>query len=124
MRYSKQRETILTALKENPVHPTADHIYAMLKKGNPSLSLGTVYRNLNLLADNGLIKRIKGLDNKEHFDHNTFDHAHIICTKCGHVHDIMLEDSLKQMLNKLKEGSSFTITHCDVVLKGMCNDCK
>ena len=57
MNYSKQRELILNTLKENVVHPTAEYLYEILKENNPNLSLGTVYRNLNQLAENGTIKK-------------------------------------------------------------------
>lgn len=124
MRYSKQRETIYKALKENPVHPTADYIYGLLKGDNPSLSLGTVYRNLNLLAEVGRIKRIQGLDGCEHFDHTIYDHCHIICEKCSAVEDILIPQALEQDLKALKNKTDFKITCCDIVLRGLCKNCK
>ena len=57
MNYSKQRETILNTLKENVVHPTAEYLYDVLKRENSSISLATLYRNLNQLAENGIIKK-------------------------------------------------------------------
>ena len=57
MRYSKQRELILNAVLNNKVHPTADFVYNFLKEDNPELSLGTVYRNLNFLAENNMLKK-------------------------------------------------------------------
>ena len=61
MKYSRQRDLILKALRENVVHPTADFIYTVLKEKEPNLSLATVYRNLNLLANEGIIRKIEGL---------------------------------------------------------------
>ena len=78
LKYSKQRDSILKTLQENVVHPTADFIYAKAKEENPNISLATVYRNLNQLAENGDIKKISGLDNMTHFDHNTHKHFHFI----------------------------------------------
>jgi len=123
MRYSKQRETILKALQNNPVHPAADYLYNLLKKDNPALSLGTVYRNLSLLADCGFIKRIKGLDNKERFDHNNFDHAHIICNTCGSVRDIMIPPALAAQLAAVKNKPGFKACSCDLLLRGTCKIC-
>jgi Fur family peroxide stress response transcriptional regulator len=123
MRYSKQREIILTALRSNPVHPTADYLYNLLKPANPALSLGTVYRNLNLLAKDGKIKKIKGLDNKEHFDHNNFDHCHVICGACGAVRDIMPSKKLEAALKELKDYSSFKINSCEIIMHGKCKNC-
>ncbi|MEG0018555.1 MAG: transcriptional repressor, partial [Hydrogenoanaerobacterium sp.] len=50
MKYSRQRELVMNAVVNNPVHPTADYVYSHLREENPNISLGTVYRNLNLLA--------------------------------------------------------------------------
>lgn len=61
MNYSRQREVILQTLKDNVVHPTAEYLYAILKEKEPNMSLATLYRNLNQLADNGIIKKIDGL---------------------------------------------------------------
>ncbi|MDR0646801.1 MAG: transcriptional repressor [Elusimicrobiota bacterium] len=124
MRYSKQREIILNALKANPVHPTADYIYDLLKKNNPELSLGTVYRNLNLLAKIGKIKCLKGFDTKEHFDHNTFDHCHIKCSVCGIIEDIILPKALAKHLDNLKKETDFKINGCEILLRGKCKKCK
>lgn len=62
MNYSRQREVILQTLKDNVVHPTAEYLYAILKEKEPNMSLATLYRNLNQLADNGIIKKIDGLE--------------------------------------------------------------
>ena len=88
MNYSKQRELILETLKENVVHPSADYIYGKLKDKLPNISLATVYRNLNQLAENGTILKIEGLENSDHFDHNTHEHHHFLCEKCGRIFDI------------------------------------
>ena len=74
MNYSRQREIILDTLKSNVVHPTAEYIYSILQKENPKISLATLYRNLNQLAEHGIIKKIDGLEQSSHYDHNT--HAH------------------------------------------------
>lgn len=58
MNYSRQREIILETLKENVVHPTAEYLYGILQEKAPNISLATLYRNLNQLAENGIIKRL------------------------------------------------------------------
>jgi len=122
MRYSKQRELILATLKKHPVHPTADALYAMLKKCNPALSLGTVYRNLNLLAKEGTILRLKGIDGSEHFDHNVFPHCHFICERCSEVEDVALPQKFTEVLKQFKKG--YRVNACEVVLRGICSTCK
>lgn len=88
MNYSKQREIILDTLKSNVVHPTAEYIYEILKKEDSKISLATLYRNLNQLAENGLIKKIDGLESSSHYDHNTHAHYHFICDNCKKVFDV------------------------------------
>ena len=70
-RFSKQRQIIYDMIKNNPVHPTADHIYNTLKQDYPDLSLGTVYRNLNVLTESGLILKITS-DSKNKILFNDF----------------------------------------------------
>ncbi|ACC98590.1 Ferric uptake regulator [Elusimicrobium minutum Pei191] len=124
MRYSKQREIILNALKSNPIHPTADYVYNSLKKDNPSLSLGTVYRNLNLLSDIGVIRKIRGMGNSEHFDYNTHNHAHFICAKCSRIFDIDIDGNFYEILNLIAKKNGLDIEPGGLVLKGMCKNCK
>ncbi|MGB2579628.1 Fur family peroxide stress response transcriptional regulator [Elusimicrobium simillimum] len=123
MRYSKQREIILEALKANAVHPTADHIYGLLKPTNPELSLGTVYRNLKQLSGEGTIRRISGLGNSEHFDHNTYEHAHFICEECSTIYDIDLPANFAAVVKEAaKQG--LNIKSGEFVARGICKNCE
>lgn len=88
MRYSRQREMIYECLSQTTEHPTAEMLYSWLKPDNPALSLGTVYRNLNLLAEEGLITRMPFP--VERFDANTIPHPHFMCRVCGGVFDLEL----------------------------------
>ena len=90
-RYSRQRELIYEALRQTEQHPTAEMIYQWLKPANPSLSLGTVYRNLKLLSELGEITRFSCGDGSEHFDYRTEPHYHFICKTCGAVYDMPAE---------------------------------
>lgn len=87
-RYSRQRELIYQALCATREHPTADMVYQWLKPENPNLSLATVYRNLNLLADEGVITRMPFP--VERYDADTRPHAHLRCASCGGVCDLDL----------------------------------
>ena len=73
MNYSKQREKILDVLSNNAVHPTAETLLELLKSENANIGFTTLYRNLNKLAQAGIIKKIDGLESSAHFDHNTFE---------------------------------------------------
>jgi Fur family peroxide stress response transcriptional regulator len=124
MRYSRQREMILNALKSNPVHPTADYIYGLLRPKMPALSLGTVYRNLSLLAESGAIKRLRGAGGKDRFDHNNFEHCHLVCKSCGRMLDMMLPPALARGLAKFKAGAPMRAAECEILLYGICKDCQ
>ena len=87
-KYSRQRQLILDYLKSTTSHPTAEQIYAELKPQNPALSLSTVYRNLRLLADDGIILRLDTGESTDRFDADLSEHHHFICTKCGQVTDV------------------------------------
>ena len=123
MNYSKQREIILNTLKENVVHPTAEYLYAKVKEKDPKISLATLYRNLNQLTENGIIKKIDGLETSSHYDHNTHEHYHFICTKCRRVFDIDTEVA-PELIRRTEEKTDFLIENHDIVFSGICKDCR
>lgn len=90
-RYSRQREEVLRVVRNADSHPTADWVYEQVRKTLPHVSLGTVYRNLNLLADEGLIQRVILDDGVVRYDGNTHAHHHFICSKTGKIYDVEFE---------------------------------
>lgn len=125
LNYSKQRNAILDFLHTRTDHPTADVIYQNVRSVIPNISLGTVYRNLNQLADNGMILRLKGRNGAEHFDGNTEEHQHFICNECGAVEDIFLKDyELLASVNAAAEKAfSGEIQGKDIYFFGVCSRC-
>ena len=123
MRYSRQRELTLQVLKENMCHPTADFIYDKMKQKMPNISLATVYRNLNQLAEAGIIRKIEGLEGSVHFDHNTHNHYHFVCIKCNKVYDVPYEVAPNLNDEVLKHTGLQVITH-DITFKGICQHCQ
>lgn len=123
MRYSKQRELIVSTLRENVVHPTADYIYSLVRAKCPQISLATVYRNLNQLAESGDIVKIQGLDGSVHYDWNTHKHYHFICTKCKKVYDIDY-DIAPELAQKVSEKTGLVVEEYDTSFKGICHHCK
>ena len=109
-RYSKQRELIYENLKARCDHPTAEAIYSDLKKDNPGLSLGTVYRNLNFLADAKMIRKL-----------DVSDHYHFICNECNQVFDITYHD--ENISNVVQEHTKHHIEKTDIVFSGICEEC-
>lgn len=92
LKYSRQREAIKDFLISRTDHPTADIVYTNIRKDFPNISLGTVYRNLSLLAERGEILKLSCGDNADHFDACTSPHHHFYCRKCHGVSDISLPD--------------------------------
>ncbi|MPM84011.1 Peroxide operon regulator [bioreactor metagenome] len=119
-RYSRQRELILDRLTHTTEHPTAEMLYQWLKPENPSLSLGTVYRNLNLLADEGEITRMSFP--VERFDAQTEPHAHMVCGSCGSVLDLELvyDPSLDE---HAASASGHLIKRHELIFTGTCAKC-
>ena len=83
LKYSRQREAILDNLKSRVDHPTADMLFQSLRKDDPKISLGTVYRNLGLLVELGRINKISGQNGIERYDYNTSEHYHFSCKACS-----------------------------------------
>lgn len=122
MKFSKQREQILETLKNNCIHPTAEQVYALVKPEMPSISLATVYRNLNQLAENGVIGKIEGLDGTARFDYCREQHYHFICTKCNKVYDVPYNIA-PEVADKVREQTGLKVDSYEVSLKGICPDC-
>lgn len=118
MRNTKQREIILNIVLSNSTHMTAEEIYNESVKIIPNISLGTVYRNLNLLVDNNKIRRIKMPNNIDRFDKNII-HYHIICNKCGCIDDVFIDYNIK--LPKLEK---YIVTDYELCFNGICKECK
>lgn len=120
-RYSRQREQIYDALMSTDQHPTAEMVYSWLKPKNPNLSLGTVYRNLNLLADEGVIARMAFP--VERYDANMTPHPHFRCSDCGGVYDLVLPyDPALDEAALLSSGHD--VKGHELIFHGTCNHCK
>lgn len=123
MNYSRQREAIHRFLMSRHDHPTAEMIYQHVKEECPRISLGTVYRNLSLLEENGQIQKIPSDDNREHYDANVACHPHFVCTHCHKVLDLKMDDL--SFLNTLaNQGFDGIILKNQLVFYGFCSDCR
>ena len=122
-RQSKQRNRILEFLRSTDSHPTADRIYEHIKKEFPKLSLGTVYRNLSMLIDQGLVKKIHFGSTFDRFEANTRQHYHLICESCGNIVDFNMNiyDDLNEQAKKL---TTFKIHDHKLEFFGICQDCR
>ena len=121
LKHSKQRDSIKEFLMGRKDHPTAAVVYDNVRRSFPNISLGTVYRNLTLLADIGEISRIHVGDGVDHFDADTSPHYHFICRECGCVRDLdMAGIDLDEMASRNFDGQIECHT---VYFHGRCKDC-
>ena len=122
MKYSKQRERILNLVNNSFSHPTAYMVYEQVKKEIPNISLGTVYRNLNSLCENRLIRKLAIPNDNDRFD-KLDSHCHLYCTMCHTVIDLN-NDLLDKFDKIIKDNLKFDVLSNDLVFLGICHDCK
>ena len=121
LKHSKQRDSIKELLMGRKDHPTAAVVYDNVRRSFPNISLGTVYRNLTLLADIGEISRIHVGDGVDHFDADTSPHYHFICSECGCVRDLDMPGiDLDEIASRNFDGQIECHT---VYFHGRCRDC-
>ena len=89
-RMTAQRKVILEEIENTRLHPAAQEVYEMVRRRLPKISLGTVYRNLEVLSEYGLIRRMDLGDGQCHYDGNIEDHYHVRCTECGRITDLFM----------------------------------
>ena len=112
---------IIEELKKVHTHPTADELYAMVRARLPRISLGTVYRNLDFLAESGEILKLEAAGSIRRFDGDTSPHQHIRCTVCGKVGDVMPPVAVPDVSGVFVEG--FTVSKARVEYEGVCDSC-
>lgn len=122
LKYSRQREVIKEFLKTRKDHPTADIVYTNVREQYPNISLGTVYRNLTLLADIGEIQRLRVGDGVDHFDADVSPHYHFVCTKCGSVVDLVM-DNIDDIIDIAGVNFDGKITGHVTYFYGICGNC-
>ena len=120
-KYSRQRESILNNLRSRRDHPTADMVYDSVREELPKISLGTVYRNLSLLAEQGDILKIS-TNGPDHFDGFTQPHSHFICRCCGRVLDLEYVPK-EQILENASQEFDGMMEPYELQFYGKCADC-
>lgn len=117
-----QRTLILETIRNLKNHPTADEVYETIVNDHPNISRGTVYRNLNQLSEDGIIKRIPIPGAAEHFDHLVHNHYHARCLDCGNIYDVQMEN-LPVLEDLITDKKGFVFTGYDILFKGTCHHC-
>ena len=121
-RVLRQRQLIYNFLMNRKDHPTADVVYQNVRQEYPNISLGTVYRNLTLLADRGEILRLQVGDGADHFDADTSRHCHFVCSECGSVTDMRIA-CIDEILAKARQGFEGRIERQSTCFYGLCEKC-
>ena len=123
MRMTPQRSIILEELRKTRGHPTADQVYSRVRRRLPRISLATVYRNLDLLAQAGLIQVVELGGCPRRYDGWVEDHFHVRCTECGEVGDVS-DGLLGRARERVEKLSGYDITGHHLEFTGTCPDCR
>ncbi len=121
-RITTQRQVILEELRKLNTHPGADEIYKVVRRRLPRISLGTVYRNLEVLSALGKIQKLELSGSLKRFDWNTKKHYHIRCVRCNRVDDAPIAP-LNQLENDLYKATVFEIIGHNLEFIGFCPEC-
>jgi len=125
LKYSRQRESIKKYLSQTKEHPTADTVYMHIRSIFPNISLGTVYRNLNLLVDQGEALKLSYGTGADRFDANVHPHYHFLCSTCQRVLDLDIDAEGIEKINDIA-GENFAgkIQGYSAFFYGKCPDCR
>lgn len=123
LRLTRQRRVILEELEAMGSHPTADELYERVRRRLPRVSLGTVYRNLDVLSEHGKIRRLELGGTQRRFDSRLNDHYHVRCTRCGRVDDVPI-GLLSNIEDDVRSKCEYDITGHTLEFLGMCPECR
>ena len=119
----KKRNAILTCLRGTDVHPSADWVHAQMKHEYPDISLGTVYRNLALFKQQGMIQSLGTVNGVERFDGNVEPHVHFICQCCDSVIDLPHMEVPESLCSRAAEETGGIVANCQLTFTGTCQSC-
>ena len=118
-----QRSLVLDAVNRLKSHATADEVYAEVAATHPNISKATVYRNLNLLSEMGMIRKLEIPGGADRFDHICKEHCHVKCENCGRVFDIEIP-YIDGLDNLVENRNGFELTGYDILFRGICPGCR
>ncbi len=119
-RMTPQRSVILEELRRLKNHPTADELFMVVRRRLPRVSLGTIYRNLDVLVKNGQIRKLEGHGTQARYDGENDQHQHIQCEGCGRIDDLDLHAPETPDLSE----TGYNQVRCQVIFTGICPDCQ
>ena len=119
----RKRNAILTCLRSTHLHPSAEMLHEMLLTQHPDISLATVYRNLTLFKNQGIIQSLGTVGGIERFDGNTAPHVHFICTQCQAIYDLPQLAVPQQLRSTVEEATGGMVDECQLSFTGRCQSC-
>ena len=119
----RKRNAILECLRNSYAHPSAETLFQMLQEDHPDISLATVYRNLTLFKNQGMIQSLGTVNGIERFDGNTEPHVHFICGSCGSVLDLPELDPPESLCSEAAKATGGQVSGCQLIFNGTCRDC-
>lgn len=123
IRITDTRRAVLSYLVASHEHPSAERIYRDLLPQFPSMSLATVYNNIKVLIDEGVVSEIKVRnDTTTYFDFMGHDHLNVVCEKCGRIADVDIE--VPDLREEAASQSGYVITRCQTTVYGLCPECQ
>lgn len=123
LRMTHQREVILKEILTSKSHPTADELYERIKKKLPRISLATVYRNLEILSEAGLIAKLEISGRQKRFDWDMQQHDHIYCVQCQRIDNLPIKIAHPSTVRP-ERGDGYVVTGCRVEFLGICPQCQ
>ena len=119
----KKRNAILQCLRSTDAHPSAEMVHQMLRESYPDISLATVYRNLNLFKEQGLISSVCSVHGTERFDAETTPHVHFVCDCCDRVLDLA-QITIPEALTHQVDDTGCRDSGCSLTFTGLCRECR
>lgn len=120
-RNTRQRALVLEAVRSLHNHPTSADVYDAVREKHPSISRATVYRNLNVLTEQGEVLHIPVAGGADRYDFRCDCHYHAICRECGVVYDVEMPS--EGLLSSVRDTHGFQIEGFDIIFTGLCPDC-
>ncbi len=122
-RMTKQRQVVLQELKKLKSHPTAEELHQIVRDRLPGISIATVYRNLEILCEEGNAQKIDVAGTRRRFDGDTSNHYHVRCARCGRVDDLPI-DPLPEIEEAARKNCEHRVLTHRVEVVGICPDCE
>ena len=122
--FTFQRQVIYEAVADSRAHPTPELIYEQVRQRIPSISLGTIYKNVRTFLDSGLLKEVTLHHGSLRLESNLTAHHHLVCSSCKAIFDIEESAVEPVQLPKIELPAGFSIKQCRMEFVGVCNSCQ